>query len=251
MLGAGWLYCNNINNNHNINNNISININKNNSIIIHNESTTILQMIAHANSSKNGENFNTKHQNNNNNNNNANNNNNNDNNINNNNINSKQSIYLDLSPDNVVYFGGLSPNPTQRFPSQFPPPHHQLPSSVKSDGRGFHGCVSSHVIFNDFPYDVIAAAGNKSTDEVSIVKGCLEPENVCERSMIASDNINNNINNIYNNINNINNINNDDKNKMAEKRCHNNGVCVQEWGGNECDCQMTSFSGDKCQDGLL
>lgn len=39
--------------------------------------------------------------------------------------------------------------------------------------------------------------------------------------------------------------------KCTHDICANHGTCVQQWNSFTCDCDMTSFSGPTCADGIL
>ena len=39
------------------------------------------------------------------------------------------------------------------------------------------------------------------------------------------------------------------KTECSETSCDNGGVCIQQWESYTCDCDMTSFTGPRCEQG--
>ncbi|XP_029453540.1 neurexin 3 isoform X4 [Rhinatrema bivittatum] len=83
-----------------------------------------------------------------------------------------------------------------------------LPKLVASRD-GFQGCLASVDLNGRLP-DLISDALHRSGQ---IERGCEGPSTACE-----------------------------------EDSCANQGVCIQQWEGYTCDCSMTSYSGNQCND---
>lgn len=39
--------------------------------------------------------------------------------------------------------------------------------------------------------------------------------------------------------------------KCSQNACANRGVCVQQWNAYACECDMTSYTGPTCYDGIV
>ncbi|KAK6109180.1 Laminin G domain family protein [Brugia pahangi] len=71
---------------------------------------------------------------------------------------------------------------------------------------GFHGCISSFRIGNEY-LDILKDA----IESFGIVKGCHGPHTRC-----------------------------------SPKICLNRGKCIQKWNSTKCDCSMTTYAGERC-----
>uniref|UniRef100_A0A5S6PHV7 Uncharacterized protein n=1 Tax=Brugia malayi TaxID=6279 RepID=A0A5S6PHV7_BRUMA len=86
-----------------------------------------------------------------------------------------------------------------------------IPSGISGSLRlknisGFHGCISSFRIGNEY-LDILKDA----IESFGIVKGCHGPYTRC-----------------------------------SPKVCLNRGKCIQKWNSTKCDCSMTTYAGERC-----